>query len=110
MRCPKCNQWNRPSLPKCIRCGTPLKADSPVTPSWRAQLKDGQAKEYIRVDEDGGISVSPDEREVLAAEMTELKARKEAAIADQDFETAARLRDEEGALRKQRNRSILLVR
>lgn len=81
MRCPKCNQWNRPSLPKCIRCGTPLKADSPVTPSWRAQLKDGQAKEYIRVDEDGGISVSPDEREVLAAEMTELKARKEAGEA-----------------------------
>ena len=81
MRCPKCNQWNRPSLPKCIRCGTPLKADSPVTPSWRAQLKDGQAKEYIRVDEDGSISVSPDEREVLAAEMTELKARKEAGEA-----------------------------
>ena len=81
MRCPKCNQWNRPSLTKCIRCGTPLKADSPVTPSWRAQLKDGQAKEYIRVDEDGGISVSPDEREVLAAEMTELKARKEAGEA-----------------------------
>ncbi len=89
MRCPKCNQWNRPSLPKCIRCGTPLKADSPVTPSWRAQLKDGQAKEYIRVDEDGGISVSPDEREVLAAEMTELKARKEAGEALQ-----RRLREE----------------
>lgn len=89
MRCPKCNQWNRPSLPKCIRCGTPLKADSPVTPSWRTQLKDGQAKEYIRVDEDGGISVSPDEREVLAAEMTELKARKEAGEALQ-----RRLREE----------------
>lgn len=78
MRCPKCNQWNRASLPRCIRCGTPLTTDSPVAPSWRAQLQDSKAKEYIRVDEDGGISVSPDDREVLAAEMTELKARKEA--------------------------------
>ena len=81
MRCPNCNQWNRASLPKCIRCGTPLKTDTPVAPSWRAQLKEGKAKEYIRVDEDGDISVSPDDREVLAAEMAELKARKEAGEA-----------------------------
>ena len=77
MRCPICNTWNRPSLPKCIRCGAELKTDSPVAPSWRSQLKEGQVKEYIRVDEDGDISVSPDDREVLAAEMSELKARKE---------------------------------
>ena len=77
MRCPICNTWNRPSLPKCIRCGAELKTDTPVAPSWRSQLKEGQAKEYIRVDEDGDISVSPDDREVLAAEMSELKARKE---------------------------------
>ena len=78
MRCPNCQQWNRASLPRCVRCGTELSADAPVTPSWRSQLKDGKAKEYIRVDDDGDISVSPDDREVLAAEMTELKARKEA--------------------------------
>lgn len=78
MRCPKCNQWNRASLPKCIHCGADLKTGGPVVPSWRSQLKDGKAKEYIRVDEDGDISVSPDDREVLAAEMTELKARKDA--------------------------------
>lgn len=89
MRCPKCNQWNRASLPKCIRCGTPLATDTPVAPSWRAQFKDGKAKEYIRVDEDGDISVSPDSREVLAAEMTELKARKEAGE-----ELQRRLREE----------------
>ena len=77
MRCPICNTWNRPSLPKCIRCGAELKTDTPVAPSWRSQLKEGKAKEYIRVDEDGDISVSPDDREVLAAEMSELKARKE---------------------------------
>ncbi len=78
MRCPNCNQWNRASLPRCVHCGTELKRDVPVAPSWRSQLKDGKSKEYIRVDEDGDISVSPDDREVLAAEMAELKARKEA--------------------------------
>ena len=79
MRCPNCNQWNRASLPRCIHCGTELAKDGPVAPSWRSQLKDDKvAKEYVRVDEDGDISVSPDDREVLAAEMAELKARKEA--------------------------------
>ena len=78
MRCPNCNQWNRASLPRCIHCGQALGGSEPVAPSWRSQLKDGKAKEYIRVDEDGDVSVSPDDREVLAAEMAELKARKEA--------------------------------
>ncbi len=89
MRCPNCQQWNRASLPRCVRCGTELTTDAPVTPSWRSQLKAGKSKEYIRVDEDGDISVSPDDREVLAAEMTELKARKEAGE-----ELQKRLRDE----------------
>ena len=89
MRCPNCNQWNRASLPRCVRCGTPLTTDTPVAPSWRAQLKDGKAKEYIRVDEDGDISVSPDDREVLAAEMSDLKVRKE-----QGEEFQRRLREE----------------
>ena len=89
MRCPNCNTWNRASLPKCIRCGFPLESTGPVTPSWRSQLKDGKSKEYIRVDEDGDISVSPDDREVLAAEMSELKARKEAGE-----EIQRRLREE----------------
>lgn len=78
MRCPNCNQWNRANLPRCIRCGTALTTDEPVTPSWRSQLKDGHAKEYVRVDEDGDINIAPDDREVLAAEMAELKERKEA--------------------------------
>ncbi len=79
MRCPNCNQWNRASLPRCVHCGAELTNEGPVVPSWRSQLKDEKvAKEYVRVDEDGDISVSPDDREVLAAEMAELKARKEA--------------------------------
>ncbi len=89
MRCPNCQQWNRASLPRCVRCGTELTQDSPNGPSWRSQLKTGKSKEYIRVDEDGDISVSPDDREVLAAEMTELKARKEAGE-----ELQRRLREE----------------
>ena len=92
MRCPKCDQWNRASLPRCIRCGADLTTDGPVVPSWRSQLKDGRSKEYIRVDEDGDVSVSPDDREVLAAEMAELKARKEAGQQLQQ-----RLRDEADA-------------
>lgn len=78
MRCPNCNQWNRANLPRCMRCGTELSSSSPVTPSWRAELKDDRAgKEYIRVDEDGQADVSPDGRDILAAEMAELKARKD---------------------------------
>lgn len=92
MRCPKCDQWNRASLPRCIRCGADLTTDGPVVPSWRSQLKDGRSKEYIRVDEDGDVSISPDDREVLAAEMAELKARKEAGQQLQQ-----RLRDEADA-------------
>lgn len=92
MRCPNCNQWNRANLPRCIHCGAELKAEGAVVPSWRSQLKDGRAKEYVRVDEDGDISVQPDEREVLAAEMAELKARKETGAMLQQ-----RLRTESGA-------------
>ena len=89
MRCPICDQWNRASLPRCVRCGAELKTDERVTPSWRSQLKDGKGKEYIRVDDDGDVSVSPDDREVLAAEMAELKERKEAGE-----QLKQRLRDE----------------
>ena len=81
MRCPKCDQWNRASLPRCMRCGAELTA-AEDTPSWRKTLRDSNAgKAYIRVDEDGDVAVTPDDREVLAAEMTELKARKEAGAA-----------------------------
>ena len=83
MRCPKCDQWNRASLPRCMRCGAELTAAAD-TPSWRKTLKDSNTgKEYIRVDEDGDVAVTPDDREVLAAEMTELKARKQAGAAIQ---------------------------
>lgn len=79
MKCPNCSQWNRSSLPRCMRCGTELQADAPVAPSWRAKMSGDKAagKAYIRVDEDGQADVTPDHRDVLAAQMTELKARKD---------------------------------
>ena len=78
MRCPNCNQWNRATLPRCMRCGTELSVSESVAPSWRSELRDDRAgKEYIRVDEDGQADVTPDRRDVLAAEMAELKARKD---------------------------------
>jgi len=79
MRCPNCDQWNRASLPRCVRCGTELHSDTPVTPSWRAQMtgEKSTGKAYIRVDKDGQADVTPDRRDVLAAQMTELKARKD---------------------------------
>ncbi|MBR3763045.1 MAG: hypothetical protein IKK57_00665 [Clostridia bacterium] len=76
MRCPKCEQWNRASLPRCQRCGAELNASAAVEPSWRAKMQArGNLKTYVRVDEDGQVDVSPDRRDALAQEMTELKIR-----------------------------------
>lgn len=74
MRCPNCDQWNRSTLPRCSRCGTELNSSAPVEPSWRAHLK-RSSKAYIRVDEDGLADVSPDRRDELAQQMTDLKTR-----------------------------------
>lgn len=76
MRCPNCEQWNRASFPRCQRCGTELKSDAAVEPSWRAKMQSrGSLKTYVSVDEDGQVDVSPDHRDALAQEMTELKLR-----------------------------------
>lgn len=81
MKCPQCGQWNRATLPRCIHCGQPLPQGG-NEPSWKSQLKDDQrGKEYIRVDEFGGATSEPDQRDVLAREMHELKERKEAGTA-----------------------------
>lgn len=79
MKCPQCGQWNRASLPHCIKCGAPLEADGGEIPSWKTTLRDDQkGKEYIRVDESGEVSSTPDSRDALAEEMAELKQRKAA--------------------------------
>jgi len=77
MKCPQCGQWNRASLPHCQKCGAPLDPDQAQLPSWKTTLRDDQkGKEYIRVDEDGDVNVTPDSRDALAQEMAELKKRK----------------------------------
>lgn len=77
MKCPQCGQWNRASLPRCLKCGADLDASSADLPSWKTTLRDDQkGKEYIRVDEEGQASSTPDQRDALAQEMAELKQRK----------------------------------
>ena len=39
MKCPQCGQWNRASLPNCIRCGAPLNPESAETPAWQEQFR-----------------------------------------------------------------------
>ena len=60
MKCPQCGQWNRASLPNCIRCGAPLNPESAETPAWQEQFRkeDKEPKKYIHVDEDGAVDES----------------------------------------------------
>ena len=78
MKCPQCGQWNRASIPRCMKCGCPLSQDENEQPAWRSQLKDHQTPpSYLRIDEDGLDNNAPDSRDTLAVEMQELKVRKE---------------------------------
>lgn len=76
MKCPSCGQWNRASLPRCQKCGYDLLSAEASAPDWKTTLRDGSAKEYISVDEEGDISRSKDARDQLAQEMSDLKQRK----------------------------------
>lgn len=83
MKCPNCGLWNKASLPRCMRCGTPLQPESKTEPAWKSELKDGKGREYIRVDESGEMESAPDSRDQLAQEMAELKQRKIAGASRQ---------------------------
>ena len=77
MKCPECGQWNRASMPHCLKCGAPLNIDAASRLNWRNSLKeDGPSTAYIRVDEFGLVSSAPDARDALAREMQDLKKRK----------------------------------
>ena len=77
MKCPECGQWNRASLPHCLRCGAPLNIDAASKLDWKENLRDdGPGTAYIRVDEFGNADQTPDARDVLAREMQDLKKRK----------------------------------
>ena len=77
MKCPECGQWNRASMPHCIKCGAPLNIDEVSRLRWKDTLKDsGPSTAYLRADEFGQVDSTPDARDQLAGEMQELKKRK----------------------------------
>lgn len=77
MKCPECGQWNRASMPHCTNCGAPLNIDEASRLLWKDSLKDGgPSTSYLRADEFGQFDTTPDARDRLAAEMSELKVRK----------------------------------
>lgn len=77
MKCPECGQWNRASMPHCIKCGAPLNIDEVSRLQWKDTLKDsGPSTAYLRADEFGQVDASPDARDQLAGEMQDLKKRK----------------------------------
>ena len=77
MKCPECGQWNRASMPHCIKCGAPLNIDEVSRLQWKDTLKDGgPSTAYLRADEFGQVDATPDNRDKLAGEMQDLKKRK----------------------------------
>jgi len=77
MICPACGKWNRTHFKACRFCGEELPEEQTFEPEWRSSLKDDQrGKEYIRVNDEGQAQATPDPRDTLAQEMSELKVRK----------------------------------
>ena len=78
MKCPECGQWNRASMPHCIKCGAPLNIDEVSKLQWKDTLKDSvPSTAYLRADEFGQMDATPDARDQLAREMQDLKKRKQ---------------------------------
>ena len=78
MKCPECGQWNRASMPHCVRCGTPLNIDAASRVEWKKNLRDDQrSAAYLRADEFGLVEDVQDSRDALAREMQDLKKRKQ---------------------------------
>ena len=81
MKCPECGQWNRASMPHCIRCGMPLNIDAASRVEWKKNLRDDQrSAAYLRADEFGLVEDVQDARDALAREMQDLKKRKQEGI------------------------------
>ena len=77
MKCPECGQWNRASMPHCIKCGAPLNIDEASRLAWKDSFRDGGAStKYLRADEFGQVDATPETRDALAGEMQDLKKRK----------------------------------
>ncbi len=76
MKCPNCGMWNRDSLPRCFKCGTPLDGAHRTQLPWEEEMQSIQkGREYTRIGEDGRAVTEKDDREVLAEEMAQLQKR-----------------------------------
>lgn len=86
MKCPRCGHWNKPSFPRCFKCGEPLNARQEKDPDWREQFERPQPAKIREVYDDTVVPVedvvteeqkaSTKEAEALAVEMTRLKDRR----------------------------------
>lgn len=87
MKCPACGHWNKPTFPRCFKCGEPLQAKT-QQPEWRDQLIAPPAKDLHVVYDDAmpyetdiAPAIAAPETEPLAAEMARLKERRERGVA-----------------------------
>lgn len=89
MKCPRCGHWNKPSFPRCFKCGEPLSGRADRNPGWRAQFEEPpKAKKRVVYDDtvapvEDLVPPDPPPRraakkppEGLATEMTRLKDRR----------------------------------
>ncbi|MDO5022966.1 MAG: hypothetical protein Q4E07_06505 [Eubacteriales bacterium] len=83
MKCPNCGQWNRASLPKCFKCGTPLplaerfSATQPVEALEESIQKTQEvAAVQYKIDESGNEIPKEDPKDRLALEMRSYHERK----------------------------------
>ncbi len=81
MKCPECGQWNRASLPHCMRCGAPLNIDAASRLEWKDDLRDGETPtKYLRANEFGEVPSASEPRDQLAREMQDFKKRKQEGL------------------------------
>ena len=76
MKCPHCGHWNRASFPRCFRCGMELPQQQPGQQTPPGPAPEPSSKIYIQINEEGKSTSPRDDRDILAAEMKELAARK----------------------------------
>lgn len=83
MKCPRCGHWNKPTFPRCFKCGEPLSINEKESPAWKEQF-DKPAKAPVHVVYDDAAPVKEDilpetpakTDENLADEMVRLRERR----------------------------------
>ena len=88
MKCPQCGHWNKPTFPRCFKCGEPL-LQKEAEPAWQAKLSKPPAKKVHVVYDDSmpqeadlqPVEAAAGSDEPLATEMSRLKQRRERGVA-----------------------------